>query len=29
MKDLKNTSGFAWNAATQTVDAEDSCGMTF
>lgn len=24
MKDLRNTSGFAWNEATQSVDAEDS-----
>ena len=24
MKDLKNTSGLAWNEETQTVDAEDS-----
>ena len=23
MKDLKNTSGLAWNEETQTVDAED------
>ena len=24
MKDLKNTSGLAWNEETQTMDAEDS-----
>ena len=24
MKELRNTSGFAWNEATQCMDAEDS-----